>query len=101
MAWSKMVSMELDDEDKVDMSSPISRVTPDWPWGLRISLSEKEIEKLGLDHDVDVGDLVDMRCFGEVTSVSKNQSDGKPCCRVEIQIQRMKIENEDLEDEDD
>lgn len=91
MAWSKLVDLELDDEDKLDAAMPIPMATkPDYPYGCRICLTHKELEKLGLTTDCDVGDMIDMRCFGEVTSISK---DGD-CCRVEIQIQKMAMEDE-------
>jgi hypothetical protein len=40
-----------------------------------------------------------MRCFGVVTSFSKNDTESGSSCRVEIQIQRMAVENEMTEDE--
>ena len=48
--WSKqMVSMELDDEDKLDAPMPIKMPNkPDFPYGLRICLNEKELKKIGL-----------------------------------------------------
>ena len=74
---------------------------PEYPFGLRICLSEAEMEKLGLDvADASVGDLVDMRCFAVITSVSQNQkADGTNCARVELQIQKLAVESE-MEDDD-
>lgn len=106
MAWSKLVDLELSDDDKLDMALPCGPGEkpkgPDYPWGLRISLTEKELEKLDLDvKDADVGDLIDMRAFGVITCISQNDGDGGKCCRVEIQIQKLAIEDELKEDEDD
>jgi hypothetical protein len=103
MAWSKLVDMELDDEDKLDMSIPcgpdINPTVPDYPWGLRISLTEKELEKLELDaKDAEIGDCVDLRAFGAVTCISMNERDGRKYCTVEIQLQKLAIENEASED---
>ena len=97
MPWTKMVSMELDDEDKLDapMPYPISS-KPDYPYGLRICFCEKELKKLNLDIP-EIGDMIDMRAMGTVTSVSINKTDGEDCCRVEIQIERIALENEDKE----
>lgn len=67
---------------------------PDYPYGCRICLTHKELEKLKLGTDCNVGDVIDLRCFGEVTSISKDGDN----CRVEIQIQKMALENE-AEDE--
>ena len=45
--------------------------------------------------DADVGDMIDMRCFGTITSISQNQkADGTGCCRVEIQIEKIALESE-------
>ena len=102
MPWSKLVDLELDDEDKVEMTYPICGVStqPDYPWGTRITLTHREMDKMGLSpDDCNVGDLVDMRCFGVVTSVSSSQTSGSTNSCVEIQIQKMSVENE-LQDDD-
>ena len=101
MGWSKLTDMELDDEDQMDSVTPIATSKPRFPWGLRISLTHKELEKLGLDADCDVGDMIDMRCFATVTSVNKNDNTDGPSCRVELQIEKMSVENEMDESEDD
>ncbi len=102
MGWGKLVDMELSDEDKIDASMPIAMPSkPDYPYGLRISLTHKELEKLGLDADCDVGDMLDMRCFATVMSVSKSEDDGGSRCSVELQIEKMAIEDEMDESEDD
>jgi len=66
MAWSKMVDLELDDEDRIDTFLPIAMPDkPQYPCGVRICLTHVEIAKLGLDiGDCDVGDIVDIRIFG-------------------------------------
>lgn len=88
-----LVSMELDDEDQMDMAIPIGDkvVQPRFPWGLRISLSEDELEKLGLDYkDAGVGDYLEFKARACVTSASEmKQEGGKTCCRVELQIEEM------------
>lgn len=97
MSFTKLVDMELDDEDKLDAAMPIAMPDkPDYPYGLRICLTEKEMEKLGLEMP-DLGDAIDMRCFATVTSVSCNEDTGGKCCRVEMQIEKIAIENEMME----
>lgn len=91
-----MVSMELDDEDKLDFCAPIACDRPDFPYGLRICFSEKELKKLGLDIP-EIGDMIDMRAMGEVTSVSIDKTNGEDRCRVEIQLQRVALEDENKE----
>jgi hypothetical protein len=97
MPWSKLVSMELDDEAKLDACMPIPMsCRPDYPYGLRISLGADELKKLGLPVP-DVGDAIDMRCFGTVTSVSTEEGSHGASCRVEIQIEKIAVENESTE----
>ena len=97
MAFTKLVSMEMDDEEKMDFLAPIAMPDrPDYPYGLRICLCEKELTKLGLPVP-EVGDYLDMRSFGRVTSVSCEQRDGSDTCRVEIQIEQIAVENENEE----
>ena len=101
MPWSKMTSMEFDDEDQLDAIMPIPMPEkPKYPFGLRICLTEKELDKLGLEPDCDVGDIIDLRAFARVTSVSSNEMEGgKCCCRVELQIVSMSVEDEMGNDE--
>ena len=98
MAWSKMADLALSDEEVADYGPnvPARDDAPQYPWGLRISLCEAELSKLGLDvADADVGDIVDLRAFATVTSVSQSKkADGTSCCRVELQIEKMAVENE-------
>lgn len=101
MGWTALADMELDDEDKLDAIRPIPIAeTPKYPYGLRISLTHRELEKLGLDADCDIGDVIDLRAFAVVTSVSKGEGEyeGK-YARVELQIQKLAVENETTEDD--
>jgi hypothetical protein len=100
MAFTKLVDMELDDEDKMDMAVPAIPDKPDYPWGLKICLTHRELARLGLQADCEVGDYLDMRCFGRVTSVSTddNEYSGQNC-RVEIQIEKIAVESEDDEND--
>jgi len=95
-----MVSLELSDEDKLDMTRPISDVmtTPDYPWGLRITFTEREMAKLGIDEMPDLGDMIDLRCMARVTSVSSSDGDSGKCCRIEMQIEDVALEDESYED---
>jgi hypothetical protein len=102
--WTKFADMELDDEDRYDACLPIAMPEnrgPQYPYGLRITLTHVELEKLGLEADCDIGDMIDLRAFAEVTCVSKDSGPAGETCRVELQIQKLAIENEMAEDEDD
>jgi hypothetical protein len=92
------VNLAYDDEEMADQASPALMPTmPEHPYGLRICLCGRELEMLGLPLP-DKGDMLDCRIMAEVTSVS----DGEGGQRVELQIQLIKlIDNEDAEDDDD
>lgn len=96
-----MHSMELDDDDKLDAVMPLPMANkPDYPYGLKICLTEKEFAKLGLDAaDAVVGGLFHMHAMARITSVSMTDGDDGKCCRVECQIEEMSIENEDAEND--
>lgn len=90
---ASMVDMELDDEDKLDMCTPVAGkvMQPDYPWGLRINLGDSELKKLDIDDLPSVGDYIDLRAFARVTSVSANEVEGGKSCRVELQIEKLGV----------
>lgn len=97
-----MKSMELDDEDKLDAIMPIPMPEkPDYPYGLKICLTEKELDKLGLDcAEACVDGMIHGHFMGRITSIATEQRDGKDCCRIEVQITDLAIESEDEENQD-
>lgn len=97
-----MVNMELSDEEKLDCSYPIATPRgPDYPYGLHISLTEKELSKLGLDVSMaTVGGMFHGHFMACITSVSLNDGPEGQCERVEAQIQNLAIESEDEENEE-
>lgn len=98
--FTKLVDMELDDEDKIDMAMPIAMLDrADYPYGLRITLSDKELKKLGIPTP-QVGDYMDMRAFCCVKSVSSDSTGDGETCRVELQIEKIAVENEADEQDD-
>ena len=104
MGWGPLVDLALSEEEQADMCMPAAVQAkdnvPKYPYGTRISLTEAEMEKLGLDVDCDVDDKIVLRCVGTITSVSTNKrADGTNDARVEIQIERMAV-REDEDDDD-
>lgn len=92
-----LVSMELDDEDKMDMAIP-AMPQPDYPWGLKICLTSAELEKLGIDvKDASVGDYFHINARACVTSISSTDGPDGPCDRLEAQIEDMNVP--DMEDD--
>ena len=103
MAYMRhMVSMEKDDDDVLDHMAVNPILDSKYPYHLRIALTEKEFEKLDLDHaDAEVGGLIHGHFMGEIKSVHQGEGpDGEKCCRCEIQITHLEIESEDEESED-
>ncbi len=99
-----MTDMALSPREQAErmngMMSPSSDL-PKYPYGLCISLSHNELEKLGVDYeDWDVGDLFHLHAMARITSISRTETEGDACCRVEMQIVALAGENEDEENED-
>lgn len=96
-----MKSMELDDEEKMDATSPIPMPeAPEFPYGLRICLTDCEFEKLGIDpSNAQVGETFHIFALAKVTSISSNDGDGGSHFRLEAQITDMALESEDEENE--
>jgi len=96
-----MTSMEMDDDDKLDAAMPIAMPErPDYPYGLRICLTEKELEKLGLDCEEAVeGGIFHGHFLARICCVTKTDQNGDKSCRIEAQIEDLAIESEDAENE--
>lgn len=99
MAFSKMVDMRREPPKPEDLGMPASIGSDSgYPFGLCISLDEQDLEKLDLNADCESGDMIDLRAFAKVTSVTHRDVDGKQTCRVELQITNLSVENEATED---
>lgn len=90
--WTKLVDLAREPKNYplYDMPESPGVSKSHYPWGLCITLEKEDLDKLGLDCNCDVGDMIDMRCFAEVVSVSK-EGDG---ATVRLQIQKIALENE-------
>lgn len=99
-----MRSLELDDEDQLDMAVPaaLGSAKPRFPWGTRISLEDAQLKALGLDvADCCVGDMVHIHGLARITSVSQNDMGNGQNSRVEFQFEQMCcVENESTEDDE-
>ena len=99
--FTKFVSMARDDDDMLDAVMPMPvKDMPQFPYGLRICLCEEELDKLeevGFQDDFQVGEIVDIRALGRVTSVSSDETPSGKRRRVEIQLQDIAVEVEDDE----
>lgn len=90
---TQLVSMEMDDEDKMDAQMPILMPDkPDFPYGLCISLTSPELEKLGIDvTEATVGGMFHLEGLARITSISMNDGPDGQCCRLEAQIEDMAV----------
>ena len=88
----------MTDEDKIDALKPmpVSDI-PDYPWGLRICLCDRELDKLDIGTEFELGDTIDLRALAKVTSVSSNSGPDGQHRRVELQIEQLAVEVEDDE----
>lgn len=55
--------------DKTAMCGPCDSAAPDYPWGLRVRLTEKEIDKLGIKDLPQVGAEMVVNGIGKVVEV--------------------------------
>ena len=69
-----------------------------YPSGLRITLCDQELEKIGLTEDIQVGDLIHMHCMAKVVGLSSNDHEtmGKRSS-VDLQITHISAEDEEAE----
>lgn len=97
-----MIDMAKTEKEVAMDVSPLSSGDVDkYPYGLRISLSQDELEKLGVDHsDWEVGATFHLHAFAKVTSISANETENGMNCNVSLQITHLAGESEDEENEE-
>jgi hypothetical protein len=92
MPMIAMKSMELSDDDKLDAYAPMPLDKPDYPYGLRICLTDKELATLELDPaDAVRGGRFMLQGIACITNVSINDGPDGKCYRVEAQIEDLGI----------
>jgi hypothetical protein len=103
-----MQDMELSDDEKLDRmglsEAPVKIANKkEYPWGLKLRLTERELDKLGLEYpdDTMVDGIVHFHGMGRISGVKCEQRIGEPkCCCVEIETTHFSIESEDEENEE-
>ena len=90
---NRMTSLAQTSAEKMAGYMPAERSGPDVAPGMCLCLTSAELEKLGLDDDVEVGDLLHFRCMLQATSVNKT-ADGS---RIECAIIAGCVEDESTE----
>ena len=106
--FQKLVDMAYTDEDEYEMAksgscSPLSD-PPKYPWGLEITLTEKEFAKLGEageefdPRDAFVGGEVHGFFMAKIKRISMDEMESGPKCSITLQITNLGLESEDAED---
>ena len=99
----QMISMaKTPNEDKEKLQYACPPPSSIYPYGLCISLTEEELEKLNVDYSgAQVGDHYHFVCMAKVTSISCNETQDGKKCRLEMQITDIAVESEEDEYADD
>jgi hypothetical protein len=106
-----MVDMAITPQEQAEDSPKLAPVpvagkaavakAPIYPWGLSISMCDRELEKAKLDPaELKVGDTIHLFAFAKVTSISSNDTPDGSTNRVEFQITHLADENEDAENQE-
>lgn len=87
-----MVDMTMSAEEAKEQTAPDTSDAPKYPWGLRISLDDDSIEKLGLTTLPAVGSKMTMTCAVEVCSTGAYQDQsGESETSMSLQITAMEL----------
>lgn len=89
MSFSVLTDMAKTPADKAEDMTAAIEPNP-YGYNLCLSLTRHDLDKLDLDDDCDVGDMVMLRALAKVTSVSKSEDN----CRIELQITHMGLDEE-------
>lgn len=98
----KQADMKMSKSQKKRMfgvAYPSGDSSPDYPWGLTITLDSAALKKLGVDELPDAGEECMIQATGKVTSVSESASEKGGERRVEIQITKLALVCEDSDEE--
>ena len=104
MPYIQMMDMARSERDLGEMPDapmPASKLMDRYPCGLTLSLGDDELEKLDLDKNPQVGDMIHLFAMARVVSCSQHEKgDGSKCCNVTLQITHLGLEDEDQESEE-
>src|SRR4051812_49763002 len=91
----KLVDMKRDTADADDDLPGDVPEAPRYPSGLRLTLDDGALERLGLD-DVAVGDTVTLSARAKVVAYSETADDdtGDVTCRLELQITALGVDED-------
>lgn len=96
---SMKISAKERKADQEKWSKPISPDGGEYPYGLRLTLDDKTLKKLGIDELPEVGEYITLEAECCVVSTSQNKNTGRDERRLELQIEKLGCEEDDDEDE--
>lgn len=89
----KMIDLKLPKRNKdelIKMAEPMKDEGPRYPYGLKLTFEEDEVEKLPRLGKMKVGEKISLSGTGEVTSIRMNEGkDKKKRFSVEIQLHKV------------
>ncbi len=89
----KMIDLKLSKRNKNElktMAQPMENEGPRYPYGMRLTFEEDEVEKLPHLEKMKVGEKVSISGVGEVTSIRMNENkDKKKQYSVEVQLHKI------------
>jgi hypothetical protein len=92
----KLRDMKLSKAQKKEtMPMAVSADSPEYPYGLRITLDSAALDKLGMSKMPKVGAKMSLEAVGVITSVSQHESKDHDSRSVEIQLQELGVENDE------
>lgn len=97
-----MVSMKMDKEVMpFPEPAPALLERQQYPYGLQITLTHAELEKMDLDPaDAVVGGMIHLHALARIVSASIDANEGGNTCCIRLQIEDMCVESEDEENEE-
>ena len=87
----KLRDMKLSRTEKAEDAAEVATDTPDYPYGLLLSLDEDALEKLGIDLP-DVGDTFLVVAVATVRSVSEHKHENNTSQNVGLQIEKLSLD---------
>lgn len=98
----KLHSMKMSKKEKKDnMPKAVgSSDGPNYPYGLRLSLNDDSLKKLGIKSLPKVGAKMTVHAVGEVCAVSQHESENHEDRHVEIQIHDLGVDGDGPKMED-
>ncbi len=85
----QMQDMKLSPEESAEQGSTVMAEKPDYPYGLKLSLDEESLSKLGLVNPI-VGQRIMIQAYADVCCVSAYQDQGSEMeMKADLQITDM------------